>query len=33
MSKIVTYDELKAHTKKDSIWLLLNGKGLSPSPR
>jgi len=26
-SKIVTYDELKAHTTKESLYLLINGKG------
>ncbi|KAI0316117.1 cytochrome b5 [Amylostereum chailletii] len=25
-AKVVTYDELKQHTKKDSIWVLINGK-------
>ena len=25
--KIVTYEELKAHDTKDSLWLLVSGKG------
>ena len=25
--KIVTYEELKAHDTKDSLYLLINGKG------
>ena len=29
-AKIVTLDELRQHTTKDSIWALLNGKGQSP---
>ena len=29
MSKIVTYSELKEHTKKESVWLLISGKGAS----
>lgn len=27
MSKIVTYAELKEHNKKESVWLLISGKG------
>ena len=30
MSKIVTYAELKEHTKKESVWLLISGKGALP---
>jgi len=25
--RIITYEELKAHTTKDSLWLLVSGKG------
>jgi len=25
-SRIITYEELKAHTTKDSLWLLVSGK-------
>lgn len=25
--KIITFDELKAHTTKDSLYLLVSGKG------
>jgi hypothetical protein len=28
-TKVVTLDELRQHTTKESIWVLLNGKGLS----
>ena len=28
-SKIITYDELKAHSTKDNIYLLIHGKGAS----
>lgn len=27
MSKLVTYEELKAHTTKEDIYLLISGKG------
>jgi hypothetical protein len=30
-TKIITYDQLKAHSKKDSIWLLVHEKGTSSS--
>lgn len=26
-AKVVTFDELKAHSKKDSLWVLLHEKG------
>ena len=28
-AKVVTLDELREHSSKDSIWVLLNGKGQS----
>ena len=28
-AKIVSLDELRQHTTKESIWVLLSGKGLS----
>ena len=29
-TRTVTLDELKAHTKKDDFYVLLNGKGTCP---
>ena len=26
-AKIITYEELKEHTKKDKLWVLLHNKG------
>ncbi|KAI0034093.1 cytochrome b5 [Vararia minispora EC-137] len=26
MSNVITYEDLKAHSKKDSLWVLLHGK-------
>lgn len=30
-SRIITAEDLKAHTTKDSLWLLINGKGKAES--
>ena len=29
-SKVITLDELREHTTKDKLWVLLHGKGQFP---
>jgi cytochrome b involved in lipid metabolism len=29
--RTITFEELKAHTTKDSLWLLISGKGKAES--
>lgn len=31
MSKLITYEELKAHSNKDDLYMLFDGKGTSAS--